>query len=86
MGWLEGINRRSARPKPLTSLPGADRACWRIFWWPSAGSGMWFRVSDQERFSEREKLKNHENYFCVGSLIIIMNSNNIMLLVVCSYR
>ena len=31
MGWLEGINRRSARPKPLTSLPGADRACWKIF-------------------------------------------------------
>ena len=32
MGWLEGINRRSARPKPLTSLPGADRACWSFFW------------------------------------------------------
>ncbi len=31
MGWLEGFNRRSARPKPLTSLPTADRACWKIF-------------------------------------------------------
>ena len=27
MGGLERYNRRSARPKPLTSLPGADRAC-----------------------------------------------------------
>ena len=26
MGWLERSNRRSARPKPLPSLPGADRA------------------------------------------------------------
>ena len=31
MGGLERYNRRSARPKPLTSLPGADRACWKIF-------------------------------------------------------
>ena len=30
MGGLEGFNRRSARPKPLTSLPSADRA-WLIF-------------------------------------------------------
>ena len=27
MGGMERYNRRSARPKPLTSLPGADRAC-----------------------------------------------------------
>ena len=31
MGWLEGFNRRSGCAKPLTSLPGADRACWKIF-------------------------------------------------------
>ena len=31
MGCLEGINRRSAWAKPLTSLPTADRACWKIF-------------------------------------------------------
>ena len=27
MGCLEGINRRSARPKPLSSLPTADTGC-----------------------------------------------------------
>ena len=31
MGWLEGINRRGEWAKPLTSLPTADRACWKIF-------------------------------------------------------
>ena len=32
MGWLEGINRRGVRPKPLTSLPSADRDWHTIFW------------------------------------------------------
>ena len=45
---MERFNRRSARPKPLTSLPGADRACYTIFFW---GGGAIF---------EAEILKNHE--------------------------
>ena len=38
MGGLERYNRRSARPKPLTSLPGADRD-WHTIFWPDQECG-----------------------------------------------
>ena len=57
MGWLEGINRRGEWVKPLTSLPTADRACWKIFFeicWEA-------EIDDQIRRKMRAgKIENHQ--------------------------
>ena len=61
MGWLEGINRHSARPKPLTSLPGADRA------WSTKN----LRFLQNSPKSSPKFLKNRENEFLIFSNIYI---------------
>ena len=66
MGCLEGINRRSARPKPLSSLPTADTAC----------TTRKSQIPVKMTFSEPENFQNHEKYnvgvfqCVVGSLFL----------------
>ena len=53
MGWLEGINRRGEWAKPLTSLPTADRPCWKIFFE--------IRWEDEIDDQTRRKIRSRKN-------------------------
>ena len=64
MGWLEGINRRGVRTKPLTSLPTADPA------WLTKNLRFLQNSKNRVRFF----LENHENEFLIFSNNIIFHT------------
>ena len=64
MGCLEGINRRGAWAKPLTSLPTAHTACTTEKPQIPVKMTLCFRIGDHEPiFSGPENFQNHEKLF-----------------------
>ena len=60
MGCLEGIRRRSARPKPLTSLPTADTACTTEKSQIPVKMTLWLGIGDHEAIFGAQNFQNHE--------------------------